>query len=517
MNSLRHIEYNRKSSESKEKQALSIAEQHDECQKYAHKQGLNVVLTLQESKSAFKPRIRPEFDKMIALIESGQADAILTWHLNRLCRNPEEGGKILQLLQDGIIKEIRTASGEIYTPDSDHLILQIHFGMSNQYSRNISKDVRRALGHKAERGEYPRPAPIGFETYGERGNKNLRPHPFEASLIKEAFSLVAKGMYSLGYLEKEFYKKGLRTKRGRKISKSHWYSVLTNPVYYGFFYHNKEFYKGTYEPILNKALFETVQVALQDRSKPKKIIWDNIYNGLVRCPTCNCSITTSVKIKYYKRTQRKVTYKYLHCTRRKGNCNQKPIPLNEFESQLLDSVSKISLDEEVWTLGVKLLKEKHKHEVEQNNNQRTHLQIRYNAYQDRLNRLIEMRADGEITKEEFLSQKEILLKEQEKVKSLLDAEEQNIHGWLELAEDFLNTAFYARDLIKNGEPDQKRNLIMSIGENFFLRDKKLEFSFKKPYDILLKPEYRTNVLALINFVRTYYREIPGIYQNFLSI
>lgn len=491
---LRYIRYSRKSSEAKEKQALSITEQNQECEKYANRESLNIALRLEESKTAFKPHKRIEFDRMIALIETSQADAILTWHLNRLCRNPEEGGKILQLLQDGVIKEIRTTSGDIYTPDSDHLVLQIHFGMSNQYSRNISKDVKRALGHKAERGEYPRPAPIGFESFGERGSKNLMPHSFEAPLLREAFNLVAKGIYSLGYLEKEFYNKGLRTKRGKKISKAHWYYILNNPVYYGYFYHNKEFYKGTYEPIVSQALFEAVQKALQDRSKPKSRVWDSIYNGLIKCPSCGCSITTTVKVKNYRRTERTATYTYLHCTHRKGNCKQAPIPLDEFEEQLLKSVSKINLDEEVWSLGIKLLKAKHKQEVNQNENQRTHLQIKYNAFQDRLNRLIEMRADNEITKEEFMIQKETLLKEQSKIKSLLGAEEQNIHGWLELAEDFLNTAFYAREIIKNGEPEQKRNLIMAVGENLFLRDRKLEFSFKKPYDVLLKPELRSNGL-----------------------
>ena len=221
MNNLNYIQYARKSSEAKEKQALSINDQIAECEKYAAKEKLNVLYTFEESKSAYKPRNRPDFDKMITLIESGQADAILTWHPNRLCRNPEEGGKLLQLLQDGVIKEIRTTAGDGYTPDSDQLVLQIHFGMANQYSRDISRNVKRSLKHKAERGEFPRPAIVGYDTCGYRGRKNLKPNDFEAPLIKEAFSVAETGKYSLGYLEKTYYKKGLRTKRGKKISKSH--------------------------------------------------------------------------------------------------------------------------------------------------------------------------------------------------------------------------------------------------------------------------------------------------------
>lgn len=497
MNNLRYIQYSRKSSEAKEKQALSIPEQNIECEKYSKEHNLQIVEKIEESKTAFKPHKRLGFDRMMALLESGQADGILEWHLNRLARNPEEGGKILQLLQDGIIKEIRTASGEIYTPDSDHFILQIHFGMANQYSRNISRDVKRSLVHKAERGEYPRRAILGYETIGERGSKNLKPHPTEAQLIRKASEMAATKNYSLNYICNFLHKNGLRTKNGKRIGKSHLYSILTNIVYTGHFFYQGELYKGTYQPIVSKPLFDRVQKALKDRSKAKINTWDKLYNGLLRCSHCGCAITTSHKTKHYKKTNRDATYVYLHCTKRRGNCDEEPITLESFEEQLKDIVLSISLDKEVWSLGVELLKEKHKHETEANINNLGHLQELYKGFQEKLNRLVDMRASEELTREEFIYQKETLLKEQAGVKSLLDDNEQTSHNWLELAEDFLNTAFYARDIIQDGDYTEKRNLIMAVGENLFLDNKKLDFSFKKPYDILLKPEYRSNGLPLI--------------------
>lgn len=489
-----HVCYSRKSSEAREKQALSIPDQNKENEKYAYKEGLNIAFKLEESKSAFKPHIRPEFDKMLALIESGQANAILTWHLNRLCRNPEEGGKILQLLQDGKIKEIRTASGEIYTPESDHLVLQIHFGMANQYSRNISRDVRRGLLGKCERGQYPSPAPLGFEGFGEIRSRNIKPHPFEAQMIKEVFQMAATARYSLRYLTNFILKKGLKTKRDKNISKSHLHNILTCPTYYGYFYHKGELFKGDYEPIIPKQLFDAVQKALKDRSKPRITSWTTPYNGLAKCPSCESAITTTVKVKYYKRTNNRVTYIYLHCTRRKGHCDQPPISVQKFENELSKKLGKITIDEKVWSHGLKLLKEKHKQEATKNMAQLNHIQLKYKGLQDKLNRLIDMRTNGELTKEEFISQKEFLLQEQAKLKSLLDENEMNSRNWLELAENFLNVAFYARDTLKGDDRDAKRELIMDVGENLYLRDKKLEFSFKKPYDILLIPKYRLSEL-----------------------
>ena len=493
-NNLKYIGYSRKSSEAREKQVASIGDQNAECEKTKLQQNLNVIVKLEEDKSAFKPNHRPEFKLMLDKIKAGEANAILTWKPDRLCRNPEEGGILLQMLQDGVLKEIRTATGDVYTQESDHLVLQIHFGMANQYSRNLSQNVKRVINHKCERGQYPREAPVGFEGFGERGNRNIKPHPFEAPIILEACQLASDGQHSLGHLEEYIYSKGLRTRRNKKISKSHLYSILTSPIYYGYFYHAGELYKGSYEPIISKSLFEAVQRALKDRSKPRVHSWNSTYNGLIKCPSCGCAVTTTVKVKHYKRTGRTATYTYLHCTRRKGECTQPPIPLDTFERQLSDNISQIGIDEEVWALGIKLLKEKHGHEVEKNSNQRVHLQVKYNSYQDKLNRLIDMRADEEITRDEFITQKESLLKEQARIKELLEDSEGSAHNWLELAENFLNTAFHARDVIKSEDPEEKRDLIMAVGGNFFLRDKKLEFSFKQPYDVLLKPEYRTNWL-----------------------
>ena len=455
---------------------------------------VDVLYRLEESHSAFKPGNRPEFDKMIALIESKQANAILTWKPDRLCRNPKEGGHLLQLLQDNILKEIRCATGEVYTPESDHLILQIHFGMANQYSRNLSQNVKRGLSHKCERGQYPRPAPVGFEGYGERGQRNIKLHPFEAPILKSLFEMASTGKFSLAYLVDIAYKQGLRTKTGKRISKSHLHVILTSPTYYGYFYQNGELYKGNFEPLIPKTLWDMVQKALMDRSKPAVNSWKSEWNGLAYCGVCGCAITISNKTKNYKRTGRSVIYSYAHCTHRRGNCTQPPIPLKDFQQMILDEVSKVVIDQKTWELGIKLLKERHKDETSRNLNQLSGYEAEEHLLQDKLNKLVDMRADGELTRDEFMKQKEAILKEMASVEALIADTKLSARNWLERTEEFLDNAFHAREIMFAGQPEEKKKLLMSIGEDFILKDKKLQFSFKKPYDVLLIPKYRTNML-----------------------
>lgn len=495
MNKLRYILYARKSSEAKERQALSINDQNSECEKAELRDALTVVAKLEESRSAFKPDNRPEFDRMITMIESGQANAIMTWKPDRLCRNPKEGGILLQLLQDGVLKEIRCATGDAYTQESDHMILQIHFGMANQYSRNLSQNVKRGLNHKCERGEYPRPAPVGFEGFGDRGRRNIRPHKFEAPILREICEKGSTGKYSLGYLVKHAHKKGLTTKKGKPLSKSHLHQILTSPTNYGYFYQNGELYKGSFEPIISKSLFDKVQKALKLRSKPKVTSWQSDWNGLAFCADCGCAITTTHKTKYYKRTDRKVTYSYCHCTRRRGNCDQIPIPASKFEAQLKENLQQLSIDEDEWALGMKLLQAKYSIVANTNAKQRQHYEKQYQLSQEKLNGLMDMRALGDVTQDEFKDQKKRYLGELASFESLIKDTKSSELQWFTDTEEYLDRACQAKDVMLNGSPEAKRDLILSVGENLLLKDGKLIFQAKQPYDALLVPKYRTNVLS----------------------
>ena len=494
MNDLRYIRYSRKSSESKEKQALSIQDQNSECDEYASRLNIAFSYKLQESRSSFKPHNRPEFDKMIELIKSGQANAIISWKPDRLCRNPEEGGKLLQMLQDGVLKEIRTATGDLYTQESDHLVLQIHFGMANQYSRNLSQNVRRGLVHKCERGEYPRPAPIGYESYGERGQRKMKPHPVQAPLISKAFQLASTGGKSLSQISNELNSLGLRTKMDKKIGKSHLHNILKCSTYFGYFLHNGELFEGEYEPIISKQLYDDVQEALGRRSKPKVKVWEHTYNGLITCADCGCQITTTVKTKVYKRTNRTATYTYHQCTHRRGNCSQKAITGKRLEKILSDNFEQISLKEEDWKLGIDLFKARHAEESKKLDKRFRYLQNNFNSIQSEISGIIKMRANQELTQEEFLGQKAGLLKQRKDIEEKLGDNTNSADIWLELCTRYLNNAFSAREIIEHGTRDEKRDLILELGQNLILEDKKLQFSFKQPYDVLLLPEYRTNMM-----------------------
>src|SRR3954465_14323132 len=90
----RYFIYSRKSLEDEDRQVQSIESQEDELKPLAARLNLNVLEPLSEARSAKAPG-RPVFDEMMRRINKGEADGILCWKLDRLARNPVDGGAII--------------------------------------------------------------------------------------------------------------------------------------------------------------------------------------------------------------------------------------------------------------------------------------------------------------------------------------------------------------------------------------------------------------------------------------
>ena len=144
---MKYFLYVRKSTDTEDRQVLSIEEQLVELRALAKKENLAIAVEFTESRTAKVPG-RPIFNDMMDRIQRGEAQGIICWKLDRLARNPVDDGLVRWLLQQGVIQRIATPEKSYFPPDNV-LLMSIEFGMANQYIRDLAVNTARGLRQKA--------------------------------------------------------------------------------------------------------------------------------------------------------------------------------------------------------------------------------------------------------------------------------------------------------------------------------------------------------------------------------
>src|ERR1035437_2445883 len=226
---MKYILYCRKSTDTEDKQVLSLESQEKELTDLAEDRNLEIVQILTEKKSAKAPG-RPIFNEMMAAISGGKADAILCWKIDRLTRNPVDGGQIQWLLQNNKIKCIQTFEKN-FLPSDNVLLVSIEQGMASQYIRDLSVNVKRGNRAKMEKGQWPGRAPFGY--LNNKATKNIYIDPINSKYVVRAFELYATGSYGFKEISEILYKEGLRALTGKKFFSGNIYRLVKSSFYCG--------------------------------------------------------------------------------------------------------------------------------------------------------------------------------------------------------------------------------------------------------------------------------------------
>ncbi len=484
MNKLKYVLYARKSQESDDRQVQSIEAQIREMTEYAKKINIEIVEVIHESKSAKTPNLRHGFNRMMQLINEKHVNAILVWHPNRLARNHEEGGKLVHLLNTGEILEIRT-NNSVFSSSDNSLILAIEFGMSTEYSRTLSKDVKRGSKLKVEKGGIIGYVPLGY--INDRNTRQAILDTKRANIIKKAFELFITGNYSVGKLTKILNEQYiLRTRQNKKIAKSTLHAILRNPFYYGIINYNGTSYKGIHPTLITKAQFEKTQMILKREFKTGKIQKHSFnYTNLIVCGECGSIVTAEHRTKIQKNGNIHY-YIYYHCAKTKKvkiRCSQKLIQEKLLESQLIDFLKIIDLTENFKKFVIKWIK--YVNEYERNSEKdRTKQQERYlKSLKERSSKLLNLLLDGSISNEKYKQEQEAMDKQIEEAEKVLKELLENSKNIVNKAENTLGLAVKIIERLKKLGANEKKEMLNKICSNLLLKDNKLNCEAKIPFVI----------------------------------
>lgn len=329
---LKYCLYARKSSESDERQAMSIDSQLAEMRALAENDGLNVVCELQESYSAKDSGKRPVYNRMLAGLANDEYNAILTWAPDRLSRNAGDLGAVVDLMDQGKLLHIRTYSQTFTNNPNEKFLLMILCSQAKLENDNKSINVKRGIKTKCEMGWRPGVAPLGYMNRAFGGINDIILDPDRSELIKEAFHKAGYERWSGRRIKAWLDEQGLTNRSGKQISVSQVLVILNTPFYYGRFQYpqapDAPWYTGAHKPLISKELFDLVQ----ETRGVNKGIWGSkvfAFRGLLKCGQCGADITAQDKFKTLKNGDVK-RFVYYNCTRRKDpNCKEKYINEND--------------------------------------------------------------------------------------------------------------------------------------------------------------------------------------------
>jgi site-specific DNA recombinase len=340
---MRALIYTRVSSAEQLREGFSITAQEIALRRYCELNDLEIVEHFTADESGGEQKARGEFKRMVAYLRTHpDVRTVVVEKVDRLYRN----------MRDFIaMKDLRVTihfpkDGMIVGPDSrskDNLNHNIRLVLAENFLENLSEEVKKGMQRKCEEGGWPTWAPLGYlnvkETAEKKRTGGIVLDPVKAPLVRELFEAAAGRHQSLGSLVKLADKIGLRGRQGVKLGKGQLVNMFRCTAYYGVFRWSGKEYRGKYEPLLDRDLFERAVRAMREGSRPKAGARTFAYSGIVRCTACGGLLTGDLK---------KGRYIYYAC-RGKAGC-QRYVPEERFDRAMTGVLRSLTLPPETRDL-----------------------------------------------------------------------------------------------------------------------------------------------------------------------
>lgn len=357
---VRYCLYARKSTEQDEQQALSIDSQIKEMTALATRDGLEIVEVKRESHSAKEASQRPVFNEMIDEMRAGKFNGILTWAADRISRNAGDLGRVVDLMDSGVLVQIQTYSQKFSNNPNEKFLLMILCSQAKLENDNKSINVKRGLRTRAEMGMLPGWAPIGYLNDNRSDHKcEYLLDPIRSPIVKLIFEKVGKEKWS-GVRVYHWLKEEVKftTRSGKNLNISTLYELLKNPFYCGVFEYPRKsgnWYVGKHEALITRELFEEVRKKVVEETNPRKRFNEFAFVRMMTCGECGSGLTCLEKEKIMKTTGESKIYRYYVCSRAHDRRCKNPYIR---EDNLIEQLSEIIDGIEIDRLGARHLIDK---------------------------------------------------------------------------------------------------------------------------------------------------------------
>lgn len=349
------VAYSRVSTDEQKEFGFSLRNQKERLFNYAKAQKYTLVKYFEEDCSA-KTFNRPEWKKLKSYCVKHHLaiDMVIFTNWDRFSRNANEAQNEISWFKERKIVVYAIDNPLDLTIPESKIPLALYLTLSEIENDKLSLRVKEGLRRASIEGCWTAAAPYGYTNYRNPDGKSTLIPSETAQYIIDAFVLLVNPKTSIRRVWLKMREKGM------KVSRSHFYRLIRNPVYVGKVTvkanetESHTLINGLHEPILPSSLFEKVQKNLDDRGKVEKApkFSQNQFfplRGYLRCSRCGRALTGSASTG--SNPDRK--YYYYHC---RGSCGER-IPLEKAHEYFFRYLAQISIDHARFINDKKKIKE----------------------------------------------------------------------------------------------------------------------------------------------------------------
>ena len=281
---------------------------------------------------------RPSFKKMITDIENGKINCVITKDLSRLGRNCLQSGAYIEMyFPQKNIRYIAITDGIDTLNSNQNDIMPFKNILNEMYVKDTSKKVKSAIQSRMREGTYiGSKAPFGYLKDPDNKRRLIIDEKTKP-IIELIYKLCLEGkgtqLISQELMKRKIPRPSAFVENAEKLyglteeNKYQWshrmvLNVLRDPVYCGNMARNKRptlsfknskrmyipksdyiYAKDTHEGIVSEEIWEQVQTMIDKRkcNNKKGLYYDNIFQGLVRCPKCGYALTPKTDYRLKKK------------------------------------------------------------------------------------------------------------------------------------------------------------------------------------------------------------------------
>jgi site-specific DNA recombinase len=292
---------------------------------------------------------RPALQRLLADIQAGHIDCVLTHRVDRLSRSLLDFARLMGTFEQHQVAFVSVTQHFHSGTSMGRLVLNVLLSFAQFERELIAERTRDKMAAARRKGKWGGGLPVlGYDVAAL--SKKLVVNEEEAARVRAIFALYLQHRGLLPVLA-ELARRGWRTKQtrtkeghvhgGRPFTRSSLYRLLTNVTYIGQVRYRNEIHPGEQPAIIESKRWQEVQALLVHngprRTGTERTPSEALLQGLLFCAPCGCAMTPAQVSRGNRR------YRYYTCSaaQRKGwhTCPSKSLPAGAVERYVLEQIA----------------------------------------------------------------------------------------------------------------------------------------------------------------------------------